>query len=299
MALYASLEDMTLDQLAHATVAGNTIAANPAAAAPGTVAVPAASAGGGLYSGLGLEELLSYGGLDISPAALEAQMGSELAVATRTTSAGGHQPLAAITQPGNIGMARSAKKEGVRPVTLAKGADGKIGIAPVAIDNGIFVGFVWKDSAAAMAGIRFGDQVLSINGQSVSGWTAKQTIKCLGKQDTNGITIAIRDRPYARPVTFQKDSANTVGFYLKKGAVSDIVKDSSAARNGLLTKHNVLEVNGQNVVALSDKDVIAIIQASPVTVTLTIIPAFVYKHLVTKIGFKKIKEYMDHSIPEM
>lgn len=196
-------------------------------------------------------------------------------------------------------MARSAKKEGVRPVTLAKGADGKIGIAPVAIDNGIFVGFVWKDSAAAMAGIRFGDQVLSINGQSVSGWTAKQTIKCLGKQDTNGITIAIRDRPYARPVTFQKDSANTVGFYLKKGAVSDIVKDSSAARNGLLTKHNVLEVNGQNVVALSDKDVIAIIQASPVTVTLTIIPAFVYKHLVTKIGFKKIKEYMDHSIPEM
>lgn len=267
-------------------------------AAPGTVAVPTGAAGGGLYSGLGLEELLSYGGLDISPAALEAQMGSELAVATRSTS-GSYQPLAAITQPGNIGVARAAKKEGVRPVTLAKGPDGKIGIAPVAIDNGIFVGFVWKDSAAAMAGIRFGDQLLSINGESVSGWTAKQTIKCLGKQDTNGITLAIRDRPYARPVTFQKDSANTVGFYLKKGAVSDIVKDSSAARNGLLTKHNVLEVNGQNVVALSDKDVIAIIQASPVTVTLTIIPAFVYKHLVTKIGFKKIKEYMDHSIPEM
>lgn len=302
MALYASLEDMTLDQLAHSTLAAQqqTSAIQAGATAnsgssSGTV-VPAQ--GGGLYSGLGLEELLSYGGLDISPRALEQQMGSELALATRTNT-GGYQPLAAITQPGNIGVARAEKKEGVRPVMLAKGKDGKIGIAPVAIDNGIFVGFVWKDSSAALAGIRFGDQILSINGMTVAGWTAKQTIKCLGKQDANSIQLAVRDRPFARPVTFQKDSKNHIGCFIKNGAVSEIVKDSSAARNGLLTKHHVLEVNGQNVVGLSDKDMIAIIQSSPVTVTLTIIPTFVYKHLVDKIGFKRIKQYMDHSIPEV
>lgn len=302
MALYPSIEDMTLDQLAHSEIA--VAKQNPAItqSATGTSA-PAAGAPalGGLYSGLGLEELLSYGGLDISPAALEQQMGTELAVATRSASGKGasYQPIVAITQPDNLGVARAEKKEGVRPVTVAKGAEGKIGIAPVAIDNGIFVGFVWKDSAAAMAGIRFGDQILSINGESISGWNAKQVIKCLGKCDTNGIMLAIRDRPYARPVTFQKDSQNTIGCYIRKGAVSEIVKDSSAARNGLLTKHHVLEVNGQNVVGLADKDTIAIIQASPPTVTLTIIPSFVYKHLVDKIGFKRIKQYMDHSVPEV
>lgn len=225
-------------------------------------------------------------------------MGQQLAVATRTNP-GGYQPLATITQPGNIGVARSEKKEGVRGVTLAKGKDGKIGVAPTAIDNGIFVGFVWKDSAAALAGVRFGDQILAINGQSVSGWSAKQTIKCIGKQDGAAIQLAIRDRPFARPVTFQKDSKNHIGCFIKNGAVTDLVKDSSAARNGLLTKHHVLEVNGQNVVGLKDKDIIAIIQSSPVTVTLTIIPSFVYTHLVNKIGFKRIKEHMDHSIPEV
>jgi syntenin-1 len=293
--MYPSLEDMTIDQLAHNTVAAqnqaSAISAGPAGAA-------VASQGAGLYSGLGLEELLSYGGLDISPRALEQQLGSEIALATRQTGQS-YQPLATITQPGNLGVARSEKKEGVRPVVLAKGKDGKIGIAPVAIDNGIFVGCVWKDSPSAMAGLRFGDQLLAINGQSCAGWTAKQAIKCLGKQEGASITLALRDRPFARPVTFQKDSKNQIGCYIKKGAVSDLVKDSSAARNGLLTKHHVLEVNGQNVVGLSDKDIVGVIQSSPVTVTLTIVPSFIYKHLVDKIGFKRIKTYMDHSVPDV
>lgn len=286
---------MTLDQLAHSTVIAQqqTQAIAGAQQQNGT-----AAPSGGLYSGLGLEELLSYGGLDISPHAVEQQMGSELALATRSPGQT-YQPLASITQANNVGIARAEKKEGVRPVMLAKGADGKIGIAPVSIDNGIFVGFVWKDSAAALAGIRFGDQVLAVNGTSVSGWSAKQTIKFLAKQDSQSIMLAVRDRPFARAVTFQKDSKNTIGCVIKKGAVADIVKESSAARNGLLTKHHVLEVNGQNVVGLDDKSIIGIIQSSPVTVTLTIIPTFVYKHLVDKIGFKKIKEYMDHSIPEV
>lgn len=298
MPLYQSLEDMTIDQLAHNTVAAQQQANAIAAAVQGAPGAVVASSGPGLYSGLGLEELLSYGGLDISPRALEQQLGSEMAIATRQHQ-DGYKPLATITQPGNIGIARAEKREGVRPVVLAKGQDGKIGVAPVAIDNGMFVGFVWKDSPAAMAGLRFGDQILSVNGATCAGWTAKQMIKCLNKQEGSSLTLAVRDRPFARPVTFQKDSKNQIGCYVKKGAVSDLVKDSSAARNGLLTKHHILEVNGQNVVGLSDKDIVGVIQTSPVTVTLTIVPSFIYKHLVDKIGFKRIKEYMDHSVPEV
>ena len=57
-------------------------------------------------------------------------------------------------------------------------------------------------------------------------------------------------RPFERAITMQKDSAGHVGFLYKDGKITSIVKDSSAARNGLLIEHNLLEVNGQNVVGL-------------------------------------------------
>ena len=48
----------------------------------------------------------------------------------------------------------------------------------------------------------------------------------------------------------QKDSAGHIGFVFKQGKITAIVKDSSAARNGVLTEHQLVEVNGQNVVGL-------------------------------------------------
>lgn len=48
----------------------------------------------------------------------------------------------------------------------------------------------------------------------------------------------------------QKDSSGYVGFVYKDGKIKSLVKDSSAARNGLLTDHQLIEVNGQNVVGL-------------------------------------------------
>ena len=40
------------------------------------------------------------------------------------------------------------------------------------------------------------------------------------------------------------------------------MKDSSAARNGLLIEHAILEINGQNVVGVKDKDISKILTAS-------------------------------------
>lgn len=48
----------------------------------------------------------------------------------------------------------------------------------------------------------------------------------------------------------QKDSTGTVGFIFKDNKITAIVKDSSAARNGVLTEHHMVEVNGQNVIGL-------------------------------------------------
>ena len=114
----------------------------------------------------------------------------------------------------------------------------------------------------------------------VAGWDEKKTLKTL--QEKPEVTLIIRDRPICRTITAIKDSNNHIGFVVKGGEVSALVKDSSAARNGLLINHRLIEVNGQNVVGLSDKAIVEIIQNAPRSVTLTILPTFVYNHLVKK-----------------
>lgn len=57
-------------------------------------------------------------------------------------------------------------------------------------------------------------------------------------------------RPFQRTVTMHKDSSGHVGFIYKNGKITSLVKDGSAARNGLLTEHYICEINGQNVIGL-------------------------------------------------
>ena len=57
-------------------------------------------------------------------------------------------------------------------------------------------------------------------------------------------------RPFERTITLQKDSTNHVGFVFKSGKITAIAKDTSAARNGLLIDHAMLEVQGQNVIGM-------------------------------------------------
>ena len=64
-----------------------------------------------------------------------------------------------------------------------------------------------------------------------------------------GFTVFVY-RPFERTITMQKDSAGFIGFIFKDGKIKSLVKDSSAARNGVLTEHQLIEVNGQNVVGV-------------------------------------------------
>jgi syntenin-1 len=89
-------------------------------------------------------------------------------------------------------------------------------------------------------------------------------------------------RPFERTVTLHKDSVGHIGFQFKNGKIIGLVKDSSAARNGLLTEHHLLEVNGQNVVGIKDKDITAIIEEGGSVITVTVIPSFIYDHMISK-----------------
>lgn len=307
MSLYPSLEDMKVDQLMKAqgeTQYSNTPA--PDKMMPVMPVMPSApayesSAINPLYPSLG-----DYMGLDLSEEVIEKNM-PEYALANRaamtvSTPAATSGPLTGLIAPlsgQSLGLQRAHVSHGIRELTLCKDKDGKIGLRVHAVNNGIFVCFVGQNSTASLAGLRFGDQILSINDISVAGYTMEQVHKIFRNADVNGIKVVVRDRPFERTITMHKDSTGYIGFQLKNGKIVALVKDSSAARNGLLTDHQILEINGKNVVGLKDKDLKAEIENGGHTITITIIPSFIYDYMVKKMSNSLLKSLMDHSVPEV
>ncbi|KAF0036614.1 hypothetical protein F2P81_011926 [Scophthalmus maximus] len=79
-----------------------------------------------------------------------------------------------------------------------------------------------------------------------------------------------------------KDSSGHVGFIYKSGKITSLVKEGSAARNGLLTEHFICEINGQNVIGLKDSQIKDILSTSPTAMTITIMPKFIYEHMIKR-----------------
>lgn len=250
MSLYPSLEDMQVDKL---------VRAQQSAMAQQTHVIPDFTTNP--YPEMGMStsmsasqivypDLFNFMGMELSRDVIAANMPEYLnkqsAVPYTMTSTGG---VVAPLTGNSVGVQRAQVTNGIRELILCKGADKKVGLRARALDTGVFVCLVVKNSPAAMAGLRFGDQILQINGKLVAGFSMDDVHKLLKKSDNNNISVIIRDRPFERNVTLLKDSKGQVGFTFDDGKISNIVKDSSAAKNGLLTNHQILEINGQNVVS--------------------------------------------------
>lgn len=69
-----------------------------------------------------------------------------------------------------------------------------------------------------------------INEEVVAGYSKDKATKLLKNSPKERISVAVRDRPFERTITMQKDSQNHVGFLFRGNEVYQIVKDSSAAR---------------------------------------------------------------------
>lgn len=262
MSLYPSLEDMKVDQTIRAQKqAFDAISqqqqllnqhAYPNLTVPGVPSAP--PMGSSPLQSPVYPELADYMGLELSETVIAANMPEYL-------NGRGSQQLTSYVPPSmpnnmvaplsgsSVGLARAGTTNGIRELVLCKDGKGKVGLRVQAINKGVFVCVVVRESPAAMAGLRFGDQILQVNGTTVAGFSVDDVHKILKKSSHNNISVVIRDRPFERIVTLHKDSSNCVGFQFKNGKISSIVKDSSAARNGLLIEHQLLEIDGQNVVS--------------------------------------------------
>jgi len=273
MSLYPTLEDMEVSHMAASQQAAEQKLTQNAITAAGS-GEPMASS---LYPTLD-----EWMGMDSKALQVYQPLTSTTGAVAPVT--GGHQSHAEI-------------KQGVRQVVGCKDpGSGKIGLSVESISKGVFVSYVESGSIAAKAGLRFGDQIVQINGESVAGWNKKKTIDFLKKADPSQIRFAVRDRPFERTITCVKDSHGHIGFQFKKAKINAIVKDSSAARNGMLTDHFITEIDGQNVVGMSDDKILKVIKSKDRTVTVTVMPEFVYDHMVKHLG-SSLKKHMDHSAP--
>jgi syntenin-1 len=197
------------------------------------------------------------------------------------------------------GLARANVTHGVREVILCKDPKGKLGLRVKSIDKGIFVQFVSNNSPAALAGLRFGDQILQVDGKNVAGYSTEKGMEVLKKANPQKIVLAVRDRPFERTITMHKDSSGHVGFTFHDNEITNIAKDTSAARNGLLIEHHILEVDGQNVVGMNTKELTKVFEQVPQVMTITIMPSFLYKHIIKCMGDSLMRKAMDRSIPEV
>ncbi|XP_075577337.1 syntenin-2 isoform X2 [Pelecanus crispus] len=207
--------------------------------------------------------------------------------------------LVAPLSGNNVGLRRAEIKQGVREIHLCKDERGKTGLQLKNVDQGIFVQLVKANSPAALVGLRFGDQILQIDGKNCTGWSSDKAQRALKKASPEKIVMVVRDRPFQRTVTLHKDSTGHIGVVIKKGKIVSLAKDSSAARNGLLTHHYICEVNGQNVIGMKDKQLTEVLAGAGNVVTLTIIPTVIYEHMVKRLSAGLVKSAMDHSIPDL
>ncbi|KAM9445177.1 syntenin-2 [Clarias gariepinus] len=298
MSLYPSLEDLKVDKVmrAQAQFAQSTSTA-PAITEgtyqPAVQGMPSSS----LYPNL--EELGDYMGLSLTSDEVQKNLAvipaADNQVAVPSSLRGMVQPVTGA----DVGIRRAEIRPGLREVILCKDQDGKVGLRLREVDNGVFIQLVQANSPASLAGLRFGDQVLQINGQNCAGWSTDKAHKALKAAAEQRIELVVRDRPFQRTITMHKDSTGHVGFIFKSGRITSLVKDSSAARNGLLTDHNICEINGQNVIGLKDPQIKDILTSSPTTMTITIMPKIIYEHMIKRMSSGLLRSAMDHSVPEV
>ncbi|CAI5779477.1 synteninsyntenin-1 [Podarcis lilfordi] len=297
MSLYPSLEDLKVDKVIQAQTS---FASNPANPAFLSEASAPALQHGNLYPKL-YPELAQYMGLSLNEEEIQRNMAMVPAVNSQglVASPSAVNYMVAPVTGNDVGVRRAEIKQGIREVILCKDQDGKIGLRLKSVDNGIFVQLVQANSPSSLVGLRFGDQVLQINGENCAGWSSDKAHKILKQAPGERISMIIRDRPFERTITMHKDSTGHVGFIFKNGKITSIAKDSSAARNGLLTEHNICEINGQNVIGLKDAQIADILTSAGNVVTITIMPSQIFEHIIKRMASSIVKNLMDHTIPEV
>ena len=190
------------------------------------------------------------------------------------------------------------QKKGVSEVVLVKEMYHRThGFSIINVDGAYYIGMIEKNSPASVAQLRFGDQIVRINSLELTGMPTK-TVMSRIKYFTSAQTInlIVRDRPLHRVFNMVKNSEGYLGFGLSNGVIVRVSANGSAARNGVPHSHKLVEINSQNVLGLTDPELIMILNQSARSVSIGIIPYGFYNRLVKGLSNKQLRNDMCHDV---
>lgn len=102
---------------------------------------------------------------------------------------------------------------------------------PCFLCQGLFVQLVQANSPSALAGLRFGDQVLQINGQNCAGWSTDKAHKALKAAAETRIELVVRDRWGATDAHYSDRASYNVCPPWKLVSVWGCAKENNACVN--------------------------------------------------------------------
>uniref|UniRef100_A0A182LTP2 PDZ domain-containing protein n=1 Tax=Anopheles culicifacies TaxID=139723 RepID=A0A182LTP2_9DIPT len=167
---------------------------------------------------------------------------------------------------------------------IRKGEGGKIGVTLRRIHEGrLLICAVTRRSPAYMAGLRYGDEILCLENEPISGMMELEQVRDLVQKNLrNSIKLRTQDKLGERYVTIARDMEKGFGFRFMNGEITFVRPNTMAERRGLERRLQIIEVNEEVVVGMQDEDIEAIIYASDDVVTLCVVPVKVYRQLFSQ-----------------
>ncbi|XP_053663292.1 syntenin-1-like [Anopheles marshallii] len=183
-----------------------------------------------------------------------------------------------------IRIARFPAANGIRELLIRKDEGGKIGVTGRRIHEGkVLICAVTRRSPAYIAGLRYGDEILCLENESLSVLELDCVRDLVRKNLRNSIRLRTKDKPGERYVTIERDVQKGFGFRFMNGEITFVRKNTVAERRGLERRLQIIEVNEEVVVGMQDEDIEAIINANDDVVTLCVVPVKVYRQLFSRL----------------
>ncbi|XP_073541276.1 amyloid-beta A4 precursor protein-binding family A member 3-like isoform X1 [Phyllobates terribilis] len=187
----------------------------------------------------------------------------------------------------NADLAHFTKKENIREVYIQKERGEMLGVAVVESGWGsllptvVLANLMHGGPAERSGELSIGDHLTSLNSTSLVGLpfsTCQGLIRELKSQSQVVLSI-VRCPPVVTAIIQRPDTTYQLGFCVEDGVICSLVRGGIAERGGIRVGHQIIEINGQSVVATAHEKIIHTLLDATGEVHIKTMPASTYRLL--------------------
>ncbi|CAL8247927.1 unnamed protein product [Merluccius merluccius] len=190
----------------------------------------------------------------------------------------------------NDDLIHFSKSENCKDVCIEKSKGEILGV--VIVESGwgsilptvIIANMMHAGPAEKSGAVNIGDQIMSINSTSLVGLplsTCQSIIK--GLKNECRLKMSIVSCPPVTTVLIRRpDIRYQLGFSVQNGIICSLMRGGIAERGGVRVGHRIIDINGQSVVATSQKKMVHILSSAVGEIHMKTMPAAVYRLLTAQ-----------------